>query len=358
MGTIPSAFQFRHVSEWLIDMIVRCKAPLRISFSGGGTDVDPYRTERGGCVLNATIDKYAYVSCRPRKDSIIEVQSLDFDIVAKYDAKSDFIMDGEMDLAKAVIAKLRGRQKSKGFDLFMQSDAPPGSGLGSSSTMVVALVSLFKDYYHRPMTDYDIAELAYRIERVELGHKGGMQDQYAATFGGFNFIEFHPDKVIVNPLRLDPGILNELHYSLLMCYTGQTRVGAGIIEAQVKNYQDNKLDSVAAMDAQKTYCIEMKNALLQGRLNNFGALLDEAWQAKKLMASKITNPKIDELYAAAREEGALGGKLLGAGGGGYLLVFAPFTRKHLVARAMEALGGQLVDFNFDRRGAVTWRVPE
>ena len=339
-------------------MIVRCKAPLRISFSGGGTDVDPYRRERGGCVLNATIDKYAYVSCRPRKDSVIEVQSLDFDIVAKYDSKADFVMDGEMDLAKAVIAKLRGRKKSKGFDLFMQSDAPPGSGLGSSSTMVVALVSLFKDFFHRPMTDYEIAELAFQIERVELGHKGGMQDQYAATFGGFNFIEFHPDKVVVNPLRLDPGVLNELHYSLLMCYTGQTRVGAGIIEAQVKNYEAKDLDSVAAMDAQKFFCIEMKNALLQGRLTHFAGLLNEAWQAKKHMATAITNPKIDALYTAAREAGALGGKLLGAGGGGYLLLFAPFTKKHLVARALEGLGGQLVDFNFDRRGAVTWRVTE
>ncbi len=339
-------------------MILRCKAPLRISFAGGGTDVDPYRTERGGCVLSTTIDKYAYVSCTPRKDAVIQVHSLDFDIVAKYDTKEDFVMDGDLVLAKAVIAKLRGRRGHKGFDLFMQTDAPPGSGLGSSSTMVVALVSLFKEHFRRPMTDYEIAELAFYIERILLGFKGGMQDQYAATFGGFNFIEFFPDKVIVNPLRLDHDILNELQYSLLLCFTGRTRIGAGIIDAQVRNYQKGNEVSIHAMDAQKQFCIEMKNALLQGKLALFGSLMDEIWQQKKLMAAKITNVKIDELYEEARKAGALGGKLLGAGGGGYLLFYIPFTRKHIVAQRLQALGGQLVDFSFDRRGAVTWRVPE
>jgi D-glycero-alpha-D-manno-heptose-7-phosphate kinase len=339
-------------------MILRCKAPLRISFGGGGTDVDPYRKERGGCVLNTTIDKYAYVSCRPRPDGMIEVHSLDFDIVAKYRTEDDLVMDGELDLAKAVIARLRGRRRTRGFDLFMQSDAPPGSGLGSSSTMVVALVALFKDYFRRPMTDYDVAELAYKIERIDLGLKGGMQDQYAATFGGFNFIEFYPDKVVVNPLRLDPDVLNELHYSLLLCYTGRTRVSEGIIDAQVANYVRGKKTSVAAMDSLKSLCIEMKNALLQGKLTQFAGLLSESWEAKKLMASKITNARIDELYEEARKRGAIGGKLLGAGGGGYLLVVVPFTKKHLVAERLESLGGQLVDFNFDQRGAVTWRVTE
>ena len=337
-------------------MIVRCKAPLRISFGGGGTDVDPYRTERGGCVLSTTIDKYAYASCQPRSDNVIEVQSLDFDIIAKYDADQRFVLDGTLDLAKATINRLRGDTAREGFDLYMQTDAPPGSGLGSSSTMVVALVSLFKDYFHRPMTGYEIAELAYQIERVDLGYKGGMQDQYAAAFGGFNFIEFHPDTVVVNPLRLDSATENELHYSLLMCYTGGTRVGAGIIEAQVENFRTGQRASIDAMDAQKDLCIEMKNALLQGKLSHFGALLDEAWQQKKLMASAISNSRIDMLYQSACQAGALGGKLLGAGGGGYLIFFTPFKRKHKVAAALEALGGQVVDFNFDKLGAVTWRA--
>ena len=337
-------------------MIIRCKAPLRISFGGGGTDVDPYRSERGGCVLSATIDKHAYVTCQPRNDHTIEVHSLDYDIVAKYHTKEDFVLDGELDLAKAAIARLRGRRGHKGFDLFMHSDAPPGSGLGSSSSMVVALTTLFKEYFNRPLTPYESAELAFAIERQDLGLKGGMQDQYAATFGGFNFIEFFADKVVVNPLRLDPAITNELRYNLLLCYTGSTRTSAGIIDAQVKNYEQRHAPSVDAMDELKSLCVEMKNALLQGKLTLFGELLSASWLQKKHMADRITNPRIDALYDEAIAAGALGGKLLGAGGGGYLLVYAPFTRKHLVAKRLEAAGGQLVDFNFEYQGAVTWRV--
>lgn len=339
-------------------MIIRCKAPLRISFAGGGTDVDPYRTERGGSVLSVTIDKYAYASCWPRQDKTIEVQSLDYDIVAKYDTTDDFVMDGELDLAKAVIARLRGRRGAKGFDLYTHSDAPPGSGLGSSSSMVVALVTLFIDHFHRPMTPYEIAGLAYRIERIDLALKGGMQDQYAATFGGFNFIEFYPDKVVVNPLRLEPAILNELHYNLLLCYTGRTRVSEGILDEQIRNYERQDESSVDATDALKALSLEMKNALLQGQLPRFGELLNEVWRQKKQMASKITNPAIDEMYEEALRGGATGAKLLGAGGGGYFLAFVPFTNKHQVARRLEALGGQLVEFNFDSKGTVCWRTSE
>ncbi|MBN2310509.1 MAG: GHMP kinase [Candidatus Hydrogenedentes bacterium] len=338
--------------------IFRCRAPLRISFGGGGTDVDPYRAQYGGCTLSTTIDKYAYVSCRPRQDEIIEVRSLDYDIVAKYRTDDTFVMDGELDLAKAVIARLRHRRSKKGFDLFMHSDAPPGSGLGSSSTMVVALVSLFKDYFKRPLTSYEIAEAAYEIERIELGLKGGMQDQYAATFGGFNFIEFHPDKVIVNPLRLEPETVYELHYSLVFCYTGRTRQSAGIIDDQVKHIEHGEKDAVASTHELKDLCIQMKNALLQNRLTRFGELLHESWQAKKRIAARITNPDIDEMYEEARKQGAVGGKLLGAGGGGYLLLFAPFDRKHVIMERLEAVGGQVVEFNFDTQGAVTWRASE
>jgi D-glycero-alpha-D-manno-heptose-7-phosphate kinase len=339
-------------------MVVRCKAPLRISFAGGGTDVDPYRTERGGCVLSTTIDKYVYASCRPRKDRTIQVQSVDYDIVAKYNTATDMIMDGELDLVKAVINELRGRRSKRGFDLFLQSDAPPGSGLGSSSTLVVGLVSLFKEYFKRPMTAYEVAELAYRIERVDLGLKGGMQDQYAAVFGGFNFIEFDADKVVVNPLRLDVDVINELHYNLLLCYTGQTRTSEGIIDAQVNNFRKGIQASIHAMDQLKDLCVDMKNALLRRKLALFAELLDASWQAKKEMASGITNPRIDEMYNTARKAGAVGGKILGAGGGGYLLVYAPFTVKHRVAERLETSGGQVVDFNFDFQGAVTWRIPD
>ena len=334
-------------------MIIRSKAPLRISFAGGGTDVSPYVEERGGVVLSTTIDKYAYTSLRLRQDRNITVQSLDYDIVAKYHMDDDLSYDGELDLVKAVIKNM-SNNKSQGLDFFMHSDAPPGSGLGSSSTVVVALIGLMQRWQRLPLTNYDMAELAYQIERIDLGNAGGMQDQYAAVFGGFNFIEFHENAVIVNPLRIDSDTLNELEYSLLLCYTGITRPSGNIITAQVDNYVRGKDEVLAAMDELKNITIDMKNALLQSRLNDFGSLLHDAWANKKKMASRITSPQIDNLYETARKHGALGGKILGAGGGGYLLAYCPFDKKHIIAEELEKIGGQVVEFSFDYHGLQTW----
>jgi len=336
-------------------MIIRSKAPLRISFAGGGTDVLPYSAERGGVVLSTTIDKYAYASLRFRQDQNITVQSLDYDIMAKYHVDDELLYDGELDLVKAVIKNLCNGN-GRGLDFFMHSDAPPGSGLGSSSTVVVALIGLIQRWNHLPLTSYDIAELAYHIERVDLGIKGGMQDQYAAVFGGFNFIEFGESAVIVNPLRIEPDILNELNYRLLLCYTGRTRLSGNIINTQVSNYVRGETDVLAAMDELKSITLDMKNALLQGRVDDFGALLHDAWINKKKMANQITTSKIDVLYDTARKYGAIGGKILGAGGGGYLLVYSPFDRKHIIAEELENIGGQVVEFNFDFHGLQTWEV--
>ncbi len=336
-------------------MIIRSKAPLRISFAGGGTDVSPYVEERGGVVLSTTIDKYAYASLGFRDDKNITVQSLDYDIMAKYHVDDELLYDGELDLVKAVLKNMCNGN-DRGLDFFMHSDAPPGSGLGSSSTVVVALIGLIQRWNHLPLTNYDIAELAYHIERVDLGIKGGMQDQYAAVFGGFNFIEFNESAVIVNPLRIEPDVLNELQYSLLLCYTGRTRLSGNIINTQVDNYVRGEAEVLAAMDELKAITIDMKNALLQGRLNDFGALLNEAWINKKKMASQITTSTIDVMYDAARKHGALGGKILGAGGGGYLLVYCPFDRKHIIAEQLEKLGGQVVEFTFDFHGLQTWEA--
>jgi D-glycero-alpha-D-manno-heptose-7-phosphate kinase len=224
--------------------------------------------------------------------------------------------------------------------------------------VVVALINLFKDYFQRPMTPYEIAHLAYTIERIDLGLKGGMQDQYCATFGGFNFIEYAANDVVVTPIRLPLDVVNELHYRLVLCYTGQTRLSAGIIDEQMDHIAQNDTGAVEATHALKALCIDMKNALLRGKLREFGELLHESWQQKKRIAAQITNPHIDTLYEEARNQGAIGGKLLGAGGGGYLLVLAPFDRKHIILERLEAAGGQPVDFNFDLHGAVTWRVIE
>jgi len=337
-------------------MFIRSKAPLRISFCGGGTDVSPYPQEKGGMVLSATINKYAYSSLVSLQDkNEIKVNSLDYDITVKYEKKEDLKYNGELDLVKSVIKNMK-IMGNEGIEIYLHSDAPPGSGLGSSSTMVVSLIGLFKHWLNIPLTNYDIADLAYKIERVDLGIKGGLQDQYAATFGGFNFIEFLKNAVIVNPLKISEDITEELNYSLLLCYTGKRRLSANIIKEQVDGFVGKKRGVVEAMDELKEITVEMKNALLQGKLNNFGRLLHYAWENKKKMATKITAPFIDEMYEAACKKGALGGKILGAGGGGYLLIYAPFNKRHIISEELKKLGGQIVNFDFEFKGLRTWEV--
>lgn len=334
-------------------MLIRSKAPLRISFCGGGTDVSPYPEERGGAVLSCTIDKFAYGTLQPLNSKKIHVTSLDYDIVAKYHVEQELLYNGELDLLKAAIRKMKPDQ---GLKLFVHSDAPPGSGLGASSTMMVCLIGLFRQWQKSPLTNYEIAELAYQLERKELGIPGGMQDQYAATFGGFNFIEFHGSEVIVNPLRIRSDILNELHYRLLLCYTGQTRISAHILDRQTEAYIKKERSVVESLDEMKQLAIEMKNALLTEKLDDFGALLDEAWQHKRNLNKDVSNDHIDTLVSVAKKNGALGCKLLGAGGGGYLLVFAPFDKKHIIAEEMEKSGGQLIEFSFEFGGLQTWET--
>lgn len=333
-------------------MIIRSKAPLRISFSGGGTDVPPYPEQHGGVVLSATINKYAYVNIVPDKGTDLEVNSLDYDLTVKYNSEECLTYDGKLDLVKAALKIMEvGITPAK---VYLHSDAPPGSGLGSSSTMVVALVGAIRHWLKKPLTDYEVANLAWHIERRELGIAGGMQDQYAAAFGGFNFIEFTKDAVIVNPLRIGADTINELQYNLLLCYTGGIRLSANIIEDQVSNYKQGKKDSVEGLHALKDITYQMKNALLTGRLNDFGVLLAEEWENKKKLSSKITTPQVDAVYESALTAGALGGKLLGAGGGGYLLLYCPYTKKHQVVEAVSKIGGQVVQWDFEFSGLQSW----
>jgi D-glycero-alpha-D-manno-heptose-7-phosphate kinase len=337
-------------------MIIRSKAPLRLSFAGGGTEVEPYLSERGGIVLSTTIDKYTYGSLRFRDDDMLTVTSLDYDMVAKYKYDDPLVFDGKLDLIKAVVKRLLNENGHAGLDFYVHSDAPPGSGLGSSSALVVALIGLLRHWLNLPLTDYEVADLAYQIERVDMKIKGGKQDQYAATFGGFNFIEFYDNATIVNPLRIPPHVLNEIQYGLLLCYTGRTRLSGNIIDTQVQRYTQRKEDTIAAMDELKQIAISLKRALLQGRCNDFGALLHEAWCNKKKMAPQITTPQIEELYEVACKNGALGGKISGAGGGGYMFFYCEFDKKHQLAEKLERLGAQAVPFNFDFHGLQTWDV--
>ncbi len=300
-------------------MIIRGRAPLRISFGGGGTDVAPFCVEKGGAILGSTINKYAYCSIVPRDNDEIIVHSLDFDMTVKYHAKENYVYDGSLDLVKAALKRMNIRQ---GCEVYLQCDAPPGSGLGTSSTVMVALLRAMAKWKGEEPDGYALANLAYEVEREELGIAGGFQDQYAATFGGFNFIEFHgKNNVVVNPLRIRKEIIQELEYNLLLCYTGNIHVSANIIKDQVNNYENKNTDAIEAMSNVKALAYAMKDELLKGNLHSFGRLLDYGWQSKKKMSSRITNPRIDELYDTAIRAGALGGKLLGAGGGGYLLMY-------------------------------------
>jgi D-glycero-alpha-D-manno-heptose-7-phosphate kinase len=342
--------------------ILRSKAPLRISFAGGGTDVSPYPEEKGGAVLNCTIDKFAYATLEaiPAGGGKVEVESLDYNVTVNYEKPADFLeATGELDLVQAALRVLRpqnGSSATDGLKLFLHSDAPPGTGLGSSSTMVVALVGAFQQYLREPWTSYDVAELAYQIERREFGMKGGRQDMYAAAFGGFNFMEFHRDRTIVNPLKIRSEVLNELAYRLLLCYTGTSHYSNDIIERQQQSYSEKRASTVSALDATKQLAVDMKNELLRGNLDEMGRLLDEGWQLKKRFTDGITNDRIDAFYAAARAAGALGGKLVGAGGGGYLLLFCDFAQRASVGKAVQKAGGRVEDFALEPDGLQTWSV--
>lgn len=339
--------------------VYRSKAPLRISFAGGGTDVSPYADECGGLVLNATIDKYAYATLRETQDQSITIKSLDYHTIAKYDLDQPLVYDGQLDLVKAAIRRLNGdtlTHTEGGFALYLHTDAPPGSGLGSSSAVVVAIIGAFQQWLRLPLTSYEIASMAYQIERVDLGIKGGRQDQYAAAFGGFNLIEFHGDRVVVNPLRIPGEILNELHYSLMLFYTGGTRLSARIIDSQTEGYLQKQASVVEAMDELKRLATETKIALLRGKLEDFGALLHEAWLNKKKMATSITNPLIDELYEQARRLGALGGKISGAGGGGYMFLYCPYETQPEITEKLESMGALRVDFSFEMNGLQSWET--
>lgn len=331
--------------------IIRARAPLRISFGGGGTDVPPFVTSRGGCVLNATLARYAHVTLIPGGETV-RLRSLDLDEDVAYTLDESPPAQG-MDLARGVVEAMRARLPG-GFTLFTHTDCPPGSGLGASSTMVVALVGAFDRWLRLGLGPYDIAALAHRIEREDLGIKGGRQDQYAAVFGGFNFTEFGPDDTLVNPLRMPESWIAELEYALVLAYTGRSRLSASIIAEQMANVEAGHEDPILAMERQRELAHHMKRLLLRGDFRAFGQALDEAWQVKKRMAGSITTPQIDALYQAATNAGALGGKIAGAGGGGFMFFFTDFDRRHAVEHALAQQGAEVVPFTFTDRGVHTW----
>lgn len=340
-------------------MIIRCIAPLRIGFAGGGSDVSPYSDLFGGAVLNGTIDRYARVAIEPTDNGKITFVLADQVMEASFDALPELSPEGPFALAAGVynrvVKDFAGRALS--FRLTTSVDAPPGSGLGSSSTLVVALLGAFAEWLSIPSGEYDIAHLAYEIERIDLGLAGGKQDQYAATFGGFNFMEFGMDgRVIVNPLRIKQEVLNELANNLLLYNTSTSRLSATIIEAQQMNVRQGKQQSIEAMHAMKNHAFLMKKALLAGKIDEIGELLNYGWRYKKQMADGITNALLDKIYETALAAGATGGKISGAGGGGFMLFYCPGNTNFKVAEALKQFGGDVLRYSFTKEGMRSWCI--
>lgn len=338
-------------------MIIRAKAPLRVGLAGGGTDVSPYSDQYGGAILNATINMFAYATIESRTDGLITFNAIDQDSRLSYPVNACLPVDGRLDLLAGVYNRIISEFNCSpfSFELSTYVDAPPGSGLGSSSTLVVAILTAFVEWFKLPLGEYDIAHLAWDIERNDLGMAGGKQDQYAATFGGFNFMEFSGnDKVIVNPLRIKQDLQNELEFCLLLYYTGTSRLSSSIIESQSSNVRQNLGKTVQAMDRLKEQAVMMKEAILKGNLGSIGAILDFGWKYKKDLAANISNSLIDEIYSAALAAGASGGKISGAGGGGFIMFYCPGNSRYAVIESLKKFGGEFRRFQFTSYGVQTW----
>jgi D-glycero-alpha-D-manno-heptose-7-phosphate kinase len=340
---------------------VRARAPLRLGLAGGGTDVAPYCEEFGGAVLNTTIHRFAYAFVELRTDNLIQFRSSDLDLIDTFPAVPEIVTQTEMVLHKGVYNRIVRDflgDRPLPLTLTTHADAPAGSGLGTSSSIVVALVDAFRELLDLPLGRYDVARLAFEIERVDLALAGGRQDQYAAAFGGANFIEFLPqERVIVNPLRLSAGVQDELEASLLTCFTGQSRESANIISEQRRNMSDRKDSVLEALHQLKNDAHAMKSALISGNIPQIADIMERSWRAKKQTAGSISNPKIEEIYSLAMENGALAGKVSGAGGGGFVVFIAtPEARPRLVQK-LRNLGADAQAVQFTRLGSETWKKP-
>ena len=343
-------------------MIYRSKAPLRLGLAGGGSDVSPYSEIFGGAVLNATIDQYAYCTIEETVESTVILKAADLNILKSYPSALSLPVDGNLDLHKGVynrIIKDFGISEPLSCRITTWCDVPPGSGLGTSSTMVVAIIKAFTEWLNLPLGDYDTAYLAYRIERVDLGLSGGKQDQYAATFGGFNFIEFSKDeRVIVNPLRMKRWIIDELEASMVLFYTGESRSSDKIIREQQENTREGKKLPVEATHRIKENSYLMKELLLKGEIIQFAKALGKEWENKKKMAISISNEHIENIYKAAMDAGAYGGKVSGAGGGGFMFFMTDPARRLDLINALGRFNGRVLNFHFSENGCQGWRINE
>jgi len=340
-------------------MIYRSKAPLRIGLAGVGTDVSPYSDIYGGAILNASVSLYASANIEPLEENTIILSALDHKEEYRHEWSKSLPVDGKLDLLKGVYNRIQKDfgMAQAGFRLTTFVEAPAGSGLGTSSTLVVAIIGVFAEMLRLPLGEYDIAHLAYEIERKDLQMAGGRQDQYAAAFGGVNYMEFYgDDNVVVNPLRIKQQYLFELENNLLLYYTATNRESAKIIEKQSKNVTDKKEKSIEAMHQLKQQSHMMKEAILKGRLHEIGEILDFGFRQKRQMAEGISNSMLEEIYDEAKKAGATGGKISGAGGGGFMIFYCPGISKYRVTEALIKFGGYCKPYQFVDHGLTTWTI--
>jgi D-glycero-alpha-D-manno-heptose-7-phosphate kinase len=342
-------------------MLIRARAPLRLGLAGGGTDLSPYCEEFGGAVLNATIDHYAYATLEPLTGTQVHFEARDIDFSESVDADPTALtLESRAMLHRAVYRRIcRDFLGGRAFPCSLSTycEAPPGSGLGSSSTIVVAMVKAFVEALSLPLGEYDIARLAFSIERVDAKLQGGRQDQYAATFGGFNFMEFYADeRVIVNPLRVKNWILSELEASVVLFFTGVSRSSASIIAEQAQNISSGTTTAIDSMHQLKSDAYAMKEAVLKGEFTRFAEILNRSWEAKKQTAKSISNVRIDKLFDLAKGAGAIGGKVSGAGGGGFITFVVDPRARLDVIRKLEQEDGNVLTCSFTKRGTEGWRI--
>ena len=362
---LTSSFALRVRGAVLIPSLsstgVRSRAPLRLGLAGGGTDVSPYSDEYGGAVLNATIDRFAFAFIEPSQDWKIRFISVDGGVEEAFPLDLDAIGRAQLKLHAAVYRRMVrefGGGRPLAITVRTTVDAPAGSGLGSSSALVVALVEAFRAMLDVPLGPYEIAHLAFEIERIELGLSGGKQDQYAAAFGGVNFIEFLPGgHVIVNPLRIARPALNELEISLVTCFSGVSRRSADIIDQQRTGMTQKSAKVLDSLHQLKADAVEMKQALLRANVPEMARILNRSWTAKKETAEGVSSEFIEEVSKIAFEKGALAGKVSGAGGGGFIMFIVPPERRVNIIRALNEAGAMSSSVQFTTVGAESWTLP-
>lgn len=341
---------------------IRARVPLRLGLAGGGTDLSPYCDRFGGAVLNLTIDRYAYAFIAPSPDGKMHFVAPDIGVEESFPPDIDGFGAAHLVL-HAGVARRMARQYAEGRIVPMvvtsYVEAPAGSGLGSSSALVVALVEAFRELYAAPLGPYDVAHLAFEIERIDLALAGGKQDQYAATFGGINFMEFQADdRVIVNPLRVPTAVQNELESSMVICFTGVSRRSEEIIVEQQRRMAVPTDDALESLHQLKREALEMKDALLRGQIARMAEILNRSWVAKQRTAAGISTGLIEQLHRVAFTHGAIGGKVSGAGGGGFMMFIVPPHRRIQVINALTEAGGTAEGVRFVTAGAESWVVPD